>query len=105
MLTPERLKEIVVELVTRPGHEKVRTLVYDLLVNGLGASSWALDFEKPLPEVHGRADALLGRTVFEFKRDLRRETADAEEELARYLAHREAETRERFVGIATDGQA
>ena len=51
MLTPERLKEIVVELVTRPGHEKVRTLVYDLLVNGLGASSWALDFEKPLREV------------------------------------------------------
>ena len=105
MLTPERLKDIVVELVTRPGHEKVRTLVYDLLVNGLGASSWALDFEKPLPEVHGRADALLGRTVFEFKRDLRRETADAEEELTRYLSHREAETRERFVGIATDDQA
>ncbi|HLF07737.1 MAG TPA: N-6 DNA methylase [Dehalococcoidia bacterium] len=105
MLTPERLKDIVVELVTRPGHEKVRTLVYDLLVNGLGASSWALDFEKPLPEVHGRADALLGRTVFEFKRDLRRETADAEEELTRYLSHREAETTERFVGIATDGQA
>ncbi len=106
MLTTERLKEIVVELVTRPGHEKVRTLVYDLLVNGLGATSWELDFERPLPEVHGRAEALLGRTVFEFKRDLRRETADAEEEeLARYLDHREAETRERFVGIATDGQA
>ena len=62
-----------------------------------------MDFERPAPEVHGRIDALLGRTVFEFKSDLRRETGDAEEELARYLGEREAQTGERFVGIATDG--
>ena len=28
-LTNERLREIVLELVSRPGHEKVRALVYE----------------------------------------------------------------------------
>jgi SAM-dependent methyltransferase len=102
-LTPERLREIVTELVTRPGHEKVRALVYALLVDGLGATSSEVDFERPLPEVRGRPDALLGQTVFEFKRDLRREIRDAEEELSRYLPERERQTGTRFVGIATDG--
>ncbi|MDO8612904.1 MAG: N-6 DNA methylase [Dehalococcoidia bacterium] len=74
-----------------------------LLVEGLGASSTEIEFERPLPEVHGFTDALLGYTVFEFKTDLRRETKAAEEELTRYLADRERETGERFVGIATDG--
>jgi SAM-dependent methyltransferase len=45
----------------------------------------------------------VGQTVFEFKRDLRREKADAEEELTRYLTDRERQTGLRFVGIATDG--
>ncbi|MEX1253342.1 MAG: N-6 DNA methylase [Dehalococcoidia bacterium] len=97
------LQEIVVELVTRPGHEKVRALIHRLLVGGLGASSADIQFERPLPEVHGRLDALLGRTVLEFKSDLRRELSDAEQELTRYLAEREAQTGEHFVGIATDG--
>jgi len=94
---------MVAELATRPGHEKVRTLVYGLLVDGLGASSADVDFERPVPEVRGRMDALLGQTVFEFKRDLRRERADAEEELTRYLTDRERQTGLRFIGIATDG--
>lgn len=72
-LSPERLREIVSELASRPQHEKVRSLVYELLVNGLGARSTEVDFERPVPEVRGRIDALLGRTVFEFKSDLRRE--------------------------------
>jgi len=38
-LSLERLREIVGELVSRPGHEKVRVLVYQLLVDGLGARS------------------------------------------------------------------
>jgi SAM-dependent methyltransferase len=102
-LATERLREIVAELATRPGHEKVRTLVYQLLVDGLGARSTEVDFERPVPEVHGRIDALLGRTVFEFKSDLRRESRDAERRLPDYLAQREAETGEHFVGVATDG--
>lgn len=102
-LSPERLREVVVELASRPGHEKVRALLYSLLIDGLGARSTEVDFERAVPEVRGRIDALLGRTVFEFKSDLRSETGDAEEKLARYLGEREAQTGERFVGIATDG--
>ena len=102
-LPPERLQEIVSELVTRPRHEKVRALIYDLLVSELGASSTEIEFERRMPEVRGRLDALLGNTVFEFKSDLGREQSDAEEELTRYLGQRERETRERFIGIATDG--
>ena len=78
MLTAEVLNETVVELASRPGHEKVRALLYRLLVDGLGAASREIDFEKPVPEVNGRIDALLGRTVFELKSDLRRERRDAE---------------------------
>lgn len=85
MVTSERLREMVVELVSRPGHEKVRALVHELLVGGLGATSTEVRFEQPVPAVRGRIDALLGRTVFEFKSNLRRETPDAEEQLTRYL--------------------
>ncbi|MBI2172526.1 MAG: hypothetical protein HYU30_11040 [Chloroflexi bacterium] len=102
-LSPDRLREIVSELASRPGHEKVRALVYQLLVDGLGARSTEVDFERPVPEVHGRIDVLLGKMVFEFKSDLRRETRDAERKLPDYLAQRETETGEHFVGPATDG--
>ena len=103
MLTPEERAGLVSELATRPGHEKVRALLHRLLVDGLGADSRDIDFEKPVPEVHGRIDALLGRTVFELKSDLNRERRDAEEGLTRYLTEREGQTGERYVGIATDG--
>lgn len=102
-LSPRRLTEIVFELVSRPGHEKIRALMYEMLVYGLGATSTDIQFERHMPEVRGRLDALLGQTVFEFKRDLRRERATAEEELGRYLPQRERETGERFIGIVTDG--
>ena len=81
----------------------VRANIYALLVDGLEIGAGAIEFERPIKEVRGRVDALLGRTVFEFKSDLRRETADAEEELGRYLPQRERDTGEHFVGIATDG--
>jgi hypothetical protein len=87
-ISEERLREIVRELGSRPKHEKVRALIYSLLVDGIGAPSSEIQFERKLPEVHGRTDALLGRTVLEFKSDLRNETADAEEELTRYLGQR-----------------
>lgn len=102
-LSSDRLREIASELASRPQHEKVRALVYELLVNGLGARSTELDFERPVPEVHGRIDALLGRTLFEFKSDLRREQHDAESKLPGYLAQRESQTGMRFVAVATDG--
>lgn len=51
-LSQERLRNIVFELASGPAHEKVRALVYELIVNGLGASSTELDFECPVPEFH-----------------------------------------------------
>ncbi len=81
----------------------MRSLVYSLLVDGLGAKSGQIRFEKRLNEVRGRADALLGRTLFEFKRDLRAESADAESQLARYINQRQKDTSEHYIGIATDG--
>jgi SAM-dependent methyltransferase len=99
----EDLEPIVAELVTKPRHEKVRGHLLRLLTEGLGADSTSIDFERPLPEVRGRVDALLGRTVFEIKSDLVRERSDAERQLSSYLPQREAETGQRFVGIATDG--
>ncbi len=97
------LADIAAELLRRPGHEKVRTLCYRLLTEGLGASSENIDFERQVPEVRGRIDALFGRTVIEVKSDLRREDDDARSQLSRYLPEREAATGHRFVGIATDG--
>ena len=102
-LHEDRLQDIVAELLSRPGHEKVRSLVYDLLVHGLGAASGQVLFEKQIREVRGRADALLGRTILEFKRNLRVELRDAEEQLARYIGQRQRETGEHYIGIATDG--
>lgn len=103
MLTPQEMEALVAELAERPGHEKVRALLHRLFVDGLGVNSRHIDFEKLAPEVRGRMDALLGRTVVELKSDLRRERGDAEGGLSRYLLDREEQTGERYVGIATDG--
>ena len=99
----EKLQEVVAELVSRPGHTKVTALLHNLLTDGLGADSTLIDFERQIPEVRGRIDALLGRTVFEVKSDLSRERSDAEAQLLRYLPQREKETGQRFTGIAADG--
>jgi len=102
-LAPDRLFEIVAELARRPGHEAVRTGVSFLLTEGLGAELHDIRHELRVVEARGRIDALLGRTVLEFKSNLARERADALEELSRYLPEREAATGQRFVGVVTDG--
>ena len=102
-INSKALSELAHELSERPGHVKVAALLHQALTQGLGARSRDIDFERPLPEVRGRADALLGRTVFEIKADLRRERAAAEGQLARYLAQRQEETEQDWIGIATDG--
>ncbi len=102
-ISERELQDTVAELARRPGHEKVRTLLHKLLTDALGARSEQITYEHRLPEVNGRIDALLGRTVIEIKSDLRREQADAETQLARYLPHREQATGHHYVGIATDG--
>ena len=98
-----QLQVLVAELAERPGHEKVRALLHGLLVDELNIDSRDINFEQPTIEVRGRMDALLGRTVFELKSDLRRERRDAENGLLRYLKDREEQTEHRYVGIATDG--
>lgn len=103
MIAPDVLERTVAELASRPKHEKVRTLVHRLLTDALGADSTQIDFERQVPEVRGRIDALLGRTIIEIKSDLRRELTDAKHQLSRYLPQRETETGQRYVGLATDG--
>lgn len=98
-----RLPEIVAHLASRPGHEAVRTAVTELLTQGLGCAYADITHEIQMPEIRGRADAMFGATVFEFKRDLRIEQADVERRLPDYLREREARTGRRFLGIATDG--
>ena len=99
----DNLAEIVLELAARPGHETVRSDVRQLLIDGLGVPRTDVQLEAHIPEVRGWIDALLGRTVVEFKSDLRRERDDAEAQLTRYITQRENESGERYVGIATDG--
>ena len=102
-LSDEQLEEIVHGLSRRPGHETVRADVRQLLIDGLLVPRDDVQLEKHIPEVRGRIDALLGRTVIEFKSDLRREASDAQEQLTRYITQRQDESGERYVGIATDG--
>lgn len=48
MLTPEERDEVVSELVSRPGHERSRTLLHRLLVDVLGCRHLALFLNIPL---------------------------------------------------------
>ena len=96
--------DLLRHLATRPGHDEVKADFRELLVQEFGVELSSLDFERRVPEVRGRLDALIGRTVLEAKSDLAREWPDVERRMPDYLADREREERERFVGIATDGK-
>lgn len=102
-ISSERLHKIIEYLKERPGHENVRGTLRELWVVGLDVPDREINFEVPVPEVNGRLDALFGSTVFEIKRDLRNERADAEAGLTRYIRDREKATGKRYLGIATDG--
>jgi len=95
--------DLLRHLASRPGHDEVKADFRELLVQEFGVDRAALEFERRVPEVRGRLDALIGRTVFEAKRDLDREWPDIERRMPDYLADREREEGERFVGIAADG--
>ena len=96
--------DILWHMQTKPGHDEVKADFRQLLIVEFGIALGSLDFEKRVPEVKGRIDALIGRTVFEAKSDLDREWADVERRMPDYLADREREEREHFVGIASDGR-
>jgi hypothetical protein len=97
------LPQIMLRLASRPGHETVRTLVADILRNGFNVSWDQITHEVRLPRVHGRIDTMFANTVFEFKTDLRKETGDVERKMPDYLAERERQTGQKFLGLATDG--
>jgi len=99
----DQLPQIMTTLAARPGHEQVRTLVSDILRNAFGVSWDDISHEVRLPRVHGRIDTMFAGTVFEFKRDLRQELGDAERKIPDYLAERERQTGQKFLGLATDG--
>ena len=99
---PESL-EILRHLASKPGHDEVKADFRQLLVEEFAVDLAEIRFEQRV-EVKSRIDALIGRTVFEAKRDLAAEIRDVERKMPDYLANREAETGEPFVGIASDGR-
>ncbi|MBH5386807.1 N-6 DNA methylase [Bradyrhizobium diversitatis] len=98
-----RTHELLVHLASRPGHDEVKADFRQLLIEEFGVELSSLDFERRVPEVKGRLDALIGRTVFEAKRNLDNEWDDVVRRMPDYLADREREEGERYVGIASDG--
>jgi hypothetical protein len=98
-----RTRALLHHLATRPGHDEVKSDFRQLFVEEFGVELGALDFERRVPEVRGRLDALIGRTVFEAKRNLDQEWDDVVRRMPDYLADRERDEGERFVGIASDG--
>lgn len=103
MTQNERTLDLLRHLASRPGHDEVKADFRQLLIEEFGAELGSLDFERRVPEVKGRLDALIGRTVFEAKKNLDLEWADVIRRMPDYLADREREEGERFVGIASDG--
>jgi hypothetical protein len=95
--------DLLRHLASRPGHDEVKADFRQLLVEEFAVELSALEFERRVPEVRGRLDALVGRTIFEAKSDLDREWNDVERRMPDYLADREREEREHYVGIASDG--
>lgn len=99
----ETTTDLLRHLATRPGHDEVKADFRALLTAEFGADIHAMDFERRVPEVRGRIDALIGRTVFEAKSNLDREWPDVVRRMPDYLTDREREEGERFVGVASDG--
>ena len=104
MTISQATQNLVRHLASRPGHDEVKADFRQLLIEEFGVELHALDFERRVPEVRGRLDALIGRTVFEAKSDLDREWPDIERRMPDYLADRQREEGEPFVGIGSDGQ-
>lgn len=96
--------DLLRNLARKPGHDEVKAYFAQLLVEEFGADRASLRFEKRQPEICGRLDALIGRTVLEAKRDLDRELGDVVRRMPDYLADCEREHGEPFVGIASDGK-
>jgi len=96
---------ILRDLARKPGHDETKAGFRELLIREFEADREQLRFEKRQPVICGRLDALIGRTVFEAKRDLDREIGDVRRRMPEYLADCQRENAgEPFVGIASDGR-
>ena len=104
MSLSETTVDLLRNLARKPGHDEVKAYFGQLLVAEFDADRASLHFEKRQPEICGRLDALIGRTVLEAKRDLDRELPDVLRRMPDYLADCEREHGEPFVGIASDGR-
>ena len=107
-MTNHNLAEQIQILQRKPGHEKVRHILCNILKENLGAKEDEITLEERLT-CRGRIDTLWGRTIFEVKRDLNKELASAKSQLKKYIQSKEEESkeeesREKYVGIATDGK-
>jgi hypothetical protein len=98
-----RLPLLIDSLASRPGHEAVRTALAEILGQAFGAAPGQVTHELRMPVISGRADALFGAAVFEFKKNLDKERGDVERRLPDYLREQERQWERPFVGIATDG--
>jgi len=96
------LQELVRHLSQKPGHDTVKSELHRLLIEHLHADPAHIRHEERI-ETHSRVDTLLGNTVFEIKRNLKNEYADAKDQIERYLEDRERKTGQQYCGIVTDG--
>ena len=103
MMTAERTLDLLRHLATRPGHTEVLADFRSLLGEEFGTATEAVRFEVHRAVIRGRIDALVGRTVFEAKRNLDDEIDDVVRRLPDYLADAEREWGQSFIGIASDG--
>jgi hypothetical protein len=66
-VTSQSIIDLLRHLAGKPGHDEVKADFRQLLIDAFGAELSALDFERRVPEVRGRLDALIGRTILEAK--------------------------------------
>ena len=84
MMTAERTLDLLRHLATRPGHTEVLADFRSLLGEEFGTATEAVRFEVHRAVIRGRIDALVGRTVFEAKRNLDDEIDDVVRRLPDY---------------------
>ncbi|PNE09756.1 MAG: hypothetical protein CR217_18315 [Beijerinckiaceae bacterium] len=66
-MTSQSTIDVLRHLAGKSGHDEVKADFRQLLIDEFGAELSALDFERRVPEVRGRLDALIGRTILEAK--------------------------------------
>jgi hypothetical protein len=59
-VTSQSTIDLLRHLASKPGHDEVKAGFWKLLIDEFGAELSALDFERRVPVVRGRLDALIG---------------------------------------------